>query len=66
MTVVAGAGWTGYGLPSRAWVQLPLVYATMHFAWAAGFLTSPRELASGRTVPRPAPAVSTGATNGVP
>ncbi|MBI4939465.1 MAG: glycosyltransferase family 2 protein [Actinobacteria bacterium] len=32
------------GLPPRARAALPLVYATMHLAWGAGFLTSPRRL----------------------
>lgn len=33
---------------ARRW--LPLVYATMHLAWAAGFLTSPRGLGDGGPV----------------
>jgi len=46
--IILGAVWTGAGLPPGAWVRLPLVYTTMHFAWAAGFLTSPHELAVAR------------------
>ncbi len=42
--VFAGAVWTGNGLPPRAWFMLPAVYAVMHCAWGAGFLTSPRRL----------------------
>ena len=34
-----------WGLNS-AWAQLPLVTATMHLTWGAGFLTSPRRLAA--------------------
>lgn len=52
--VVLGAIWTGSGLPAGARVRLPLVYATMHFAWAAGFLTSPAELTAAAP-PTPAP-----------
>ena len=37
---------TGAGLPLRSRLWLPLVYATMHQTWAAGFLTSPRSLAA--------------------
>lgn len=44
LAVVAGAAWTGRGLSTGAWVRLPLVYATMHCCWGAGFLTSPRRL----------------------
>jgi len=42
--ILAGAAITGRGLPAAAKAQLPLVYATMHGSWAAGFLTSPRSL----------------------
>jgi succinoglycan biosynthesis protein ExoA len=34
----------GRRLPAAARRWLPLVYATMHLAWALGFLTSPRHL----------------------
>jgi hypothetical protein len=37
-------------LPPRVAVRLPAVLATMHMAWGAGFLTSPRRL-----VPRGVP-----------
>ena len=43
--VLAGAAATGRGLPPAALLRLPGVYATMHLAWGAGFLTSPRSLA---------------------
>jgi glycosyltransferase involved in cell wall biosynthesis len=42
--VVGGAVVTGVGLPLAARVRLPVVYATMHLSWGAGFLTSPRRL----------------------
>jgi len=42
--IVGGSAVTGRGLPAAAWVRLPLVYAAMHGAWGAGFLTSPRAL----------------------
>ncbi|MGN6334386.1 MAG: glycosyltransferase family 2 protein [Motilibacteraceae bacterium] len=44
--VVAGAAWSARGrqLPRRALAVLPVVLATMHFSWAAGFLTSHRSL----------------------
>ncbi len=42
--ILLGSAWTGRGLPAGARVRLPLVYATMHFAWAVGFATSPRTL----------------------
>ncbi|MBO0828829.1 MAG: glycosyltransferase family 2 protein [Streptosporangiales bacterium] len=37
--VVVGAAVTGRALPPRAKALLPAVYATMHHAWGAGFLT---------------------------
>jgi succinoglycan biosynthesis protein ExoA len=43
--VVVGSVVEGRGLPLRAWAQLPLVTATMHLCWGAGFLSSPRRLA---------------------
>lgn len=56
--LVAGAALTGRGLPPRAMAMLPVVYATMHLAWGAGFLTSPRTLVPPRweSHPRPIPA----------
>ncbi|MQA77026.1 MAG: glycosyltransferase [Streptosporangiales bacterium] len=36
--VVVGAAVTGRGLPPRGRAMLPGVYATMHYAWGAGFL----------------------------
>jgi succinoglycan biosynthesis protein ExoA len=43
--VTAGSVWIGRGLPGPSRPLVPLVVATMHFAWGAGFLTSPRALA---------------------
>ena len=43
--IAAGSLVTGRGLPVSALVRLPVVYATMHGAWGAGFLTSPASLA---------------------
>jgi succinoglycan biosynthesis protein ExoA len=43
--VVAGSVVEGGGLPAAARLWLPVVTATMHLAWGAGFLTSPRRLA---------------------
>ena len=45
LLVLAAAAATSGGLPLRAKLWLPVVYATMHQTWAAGFLTSPRRLA---------------------
>jgi hypothetical protein len=42
--VVSGSVVTGRGLPPAAAVRLPVVYATMHFAWGLGFLLSPKGL----------------------
>jgi hypothetical protein len=44
VTILAGSAVTGRGLPLSAWVRLPLVYATMHLSWGAGFLLSPPSL----------------------
>jgi succinoglycan biosynthesis protein ExoA len=38
--IVAGSALTGRGLSWRALLRLPVVYATMHGAWALGFLLS--------------------------
>ncbi len=43
--VLAGSLVTGRGLSKRARRLLPIVYATMHGAWAFGFLSAPRQLA---------------------
>ncbi|HVY11207.1 MAG TPA: glycosyltransferase family 2 protein [Mycobacteriales bacterium] len=40
LLVIAGALWIGRGLPRKSRAVLPLVIATMHLAWGAGFLTS--------------------------
>lgn len=42
--LIVGALTSGHGLPVRSRLELPVVFATMHGAWGAGFLTSPREL----------------------
>jgi glycosyltransferase involved in cell wall biosynthesis len=42
--VLAGTALTAAGLPWRSRLALPVVYATMHLSWGAGFLTSPRSL----------------------
>ncbi|RZS90221.1 cellulose synthase/poly-beta-1,6-N-acetylglucosamine synthase-like glycosyltransferase [Motilibacter rhizosphaerae] len=44
LALLAGTALTARGLPPRAAVLLPAVYATMHLAWGAGFLSSPRSL----------------------
>lgn len=44
--VAVGSVIEGRGLPPRAWAQLPLATATMHLCWGAGFLSSPRRLAT--------------------
>ncbi|MYW03666.1 glycosyltransferase family 2 protein [Streptomyces sp. SID3343] len=43
--ILAGALWEGRNLSMRALIRLPLVLATMHGSWGAGFLTSPKSLA---------------------
>jgi glycosyltransferase involved in cell wall biosynthesis len=42
--VTLGGAVLGRGLPPMAHAQLPVVYATMHAAWGAGFLSSPPRL----------------------
>jgi hypothetical protein len=42
--VLVGAIWAGRRLDAAALARLPVVLATMHGSWAAGFLTSPRRL----------------------
>jgi succinoglycan biosynthesis protein ExoA len=44
--VVVGSVIEGRGLPLAARLRLPLVTATMHLYWGAGFLSSPRRLAA--------------------
>ncbi|MGH3406201.1 MAG: hypothetical protein ACRDRJ_27445, partial [Streptosporangiaceae bacterium] len=53
------------GLPPRAAARLPLVLATMHMSWGAGFLTSPRDLVSGPPGPREAAVRRVGRLRGV-
>ncbi|MEU3992745.1 glycosyltransferase family 2 protein [Streptomyces platensis] len=43
--ITAGSIPAGKGLSLKARVQIPVALATMHMAWGAGFLTSPRSLA---------------------
>jgi len=45
VAICAGSAFEGRELPAGAWVRLPLVTATMHLSWGAGFLLSPRKLA---------------------
>ena len=47
LAVVAASLITGRDLPPAVRLRLPVVFATMHHCWGAGFLTSPRDL--GRT-----------------
>jgi succinoglycan biosynthesis protein ExoA len=49
LSLLGGSVVTGRGLPVRARGLLPLVYAVMHLTWGAGFLSSPRRLARGRS-----------------
>jgi succinoglycan biosynthesis protein ExoA len=42
--VFAGSLIEGRCLEPASWIRLPLVLATMHACWAAGFLTSPTRL----------------------
>lgn len=42
--VIAAAAVSGGGLPLRAKLLLPAVFAGMHLPWGVGFLTSPRRL----------------------
>jgi hypothetical protein len=45
LALTGGSLLEGRGLPLRPRLLLPSVIATMHLAWAVGFLTSPRRLA---------------------
>ncbi|MFI6983951.1 glycosyltransferase family 2 protein [Embleya sp. NPDC050154] len=45
VAILGGVAWEGRGLRPAAFVRLPIVLATMHGAWGAGFLTSPKSLA---------------------
>lgn len=40
-TILVGSAVNAGGLPVRARLLLPAVFATMHFSWGAGFLLSP-------------------------
>ena len=46
VAVVVGSAVESRGLSLRARLLLPLATATMHLAWGAGFLSSPRRLAA--------------------
>jgi glycosyltransferase involved in cell wall biosynthesis len=48
VAIVGGSVPTGKGLPTAAWLRLPLVYATMHVSWGVGFLVSPPSLGRSR------------------
>ncbi|GFE16530.1 hypothetical protein Sgleb_45770 [Streptomyces glebosus] len=54
--ITAGSVPAGKGLSLKARVQIPVALATMHMAWGAGFLTSPRSLAK-RVIASRRPAV---------
>jgi len=60
--VVAGSLVEARGLSPAATLRLPLALATMHLSWGAGFLTSPKRLATATPPPTgatpPAPAAS--------
>lgn len=64
LLVLLGSLVEGRGLPVAAWARLPLVLATMHLSWGAGFLTSPRRLAF--RAPLPAPDGSVAGTDVAP
>jgi glycosyltransferase involved in cell wall biosynthesis len=49
LAILGGAAIESRGLPWRAKACLPVALATMHMSWGAGFLSSPRRLAAGRT-----------------
>lgn len=54
VAILAGSLLNGRGLPPRARMLLPVVFATMHFSWGAGFLLSPRSLMTAGTASREA------------
>jgi hypothetical protein len=59
--VVAGSVVEARGLSPAVALRLPAALVTMHLSWGAGFLTSPKRLATGvRPAPPPAPAASGG------
>lgn len=45
--VLGASALTAKGLPLRAALSLPVVYATMHLAWGLGFVTSRRRMMAG-------------------
>lgn len=44
VAIIAGSTLVGRGLPAKSRALLPVVCATMHAAWGAGFILSPRRL----------------------
>jgi hypothetical protein len=52
VALVAGSAVVGRALPWRPRLLLPVVLATMHMSWGAGFITSPRRLAEQARGPR--------------
>ncbi|GAO09809.1 glycosyltransferase family 2 protein [Streptomyces lydicamycinicus] len=60
--ITAGSVPAGKGLSLKARVQIPVALATMHMAWGAGFLTSPRSLAR-KVIASRRPAVMTPAAD---
>ncbi len=42
VAICAGSAFEGRGLPAGAWARLPLVTATMHLSWGAGFCSAAR------------------------
>ena len=51
--LLVATAWSARGLSARAVAWLPLVFATMHLSWGAGFLLSPRRLVPSRGEPGP-------------
>ncbi len=49
--VLAAAALSSRGLSARSMAWLPVAFATMHWAWGIGFLTSPQALARRRPAP---------------
>ncbi|HKD88145.1 MAG TPA: glycosyltransferase family 2 protein [Streptosporangiaceae bacterium] len=49
--ILALAAWAATQLPPRATSRVPIALATMHMAWGAGFLTSPRSLVTAPSRP---------------
>lgn len=45
--VIAVTPFVGRGLPLAVLIRVPVVLATMHLSWGAGFISSPRDLREG-------------------